>query len=57
MKQKARDRLLDDLLVVRSRLDDAYNMDPIDEEWVKYLQELQSRIYKVLSTTAKVEEK
>jgi hypothetical protein len=57
MKQEARDRLIEDLLIVGSRLDDAYNMHPQDKEWIAYLQELQSRIYKLLSSTSVEDEK
>jgi hypothetical protein len=46
MSQKDRDKLLEHLLTVSSQLDDAYNITPRDKEWIAYLQELQSNIYK-----------
>lgn len=44
---KEKDRLIEDLLIIRSYLDDAYNAN--DKEWVEYLQEIQTELYKQLS--------
>lgn len=44
---KEKDRLLEDLLIIRSYLDDAYHNN--DKEWIEHLQKLQTEIYKQLS--------